>query len=134
MLISSRSQVIGISLAHMSKVALIGSHANPAEGEAMESTLYLNGLPDYATDQELRELCAPYGAVEWAHVATNRLTGQSVGFGFVKMGAPEDARKAVSALDGIEPGRAVVTSIFNPIDQGLHGLVRRKSFIDRLRR
>ena len=55
----------------------------------MGSKIYVGGLPYSTDDAKLGELFAPHGNVESAKVITDKLTGQSRGFGFVEMSAAE---------------------------------------------
>ena len=68
----------------------------------MGSKIYVGGLPYSVTEQELGEMFAAHGSVESARVITDRVTGQSRGFGFVEMATEEDANAAIAALDGTE--------------------------------
>ena len=62
--------------------------------------IYVGNLPFSATDAELRELFAQHGTVESVSIITDRDTGRPRGFGFVTMGSPEEAQKAIDALNG----------------------------------
>jgi RNA recognition motif-containing protein len=64
----------------------------------MASKIYVGGLPFSTTEAQLNELFASHGTVESARVITDRLTGQSRGFGFVEMSTAEEAKKAIGAL------------------------------------
>ncbi len=69
--------------------------------------LYAGNLGYSVNDSTLRDLFAPFGAVESAKVITDRDSGSSKGFGFVEM-ADADAQKAMGALNGREvEGRAI---------------------------
>ena len=66
----------------------------------MASKLYVGGLAYSTTSEGLRTLFAQYGGVESAAVVSDRDTGQSRGFGFVEMSTPDEAKKAISGLNG----------------------------------
>jgi cold-inducible RNA-binding protein len=66
--------------------------------------IYVGNLPWSCSDDELRELFEPFGAVEGARIITDRETGRSRGFGFVQMASAEEAGKAIQALDGQDLG------------------------------
>jgi RNA recognition motif-containing protein len=66
--------------------------------------IYVGNLSYSTTDDQLRDLFAAYGTVASANVVTDRLSGDSRGFGFVEMGSADEARTAVTALDGKELG------------------------------
>jgi len=62
--------------------------------------LYVGNLTFSTTDSDLREMFAPYGAVERVSLVTDRDTGRSRGFGFVEMSSDDEAAAAISALNG----------------------------------
>lgn len=71
--------------------------------------LFVASLSFQATDEDLRELFAPYGEVTDATVVMDRATGRSKGFGFVKMASADEAQAAMEALDGaMVRGRPIV--------------------------
>ena len=63
--------------------------------------LYVGNLSFSTTEQELRELFAPYGAVTDVQVVTDRMSGASRGFGFVTMGNRHEGQAAIAALEGL---------------------------------
>jgi RNA recognition motif-containing protein len=65
--------------------------------------LYVGNLPYSLTEDGLRGLFEPYGAVESARIISDRDTGQSKGFGFVEM-SNADGQKAMEAVNGHEIG------------------------------
>jgi RNA recognition motif-containing protein len=75
----------------------------------MSTKLYVGGLPYSITEQQLLELFAQHGTVASAKVITDKFTGQSRGFGFVEMSTPEEAQKAISALNGTQLGGRSLT-------------------------
>ena len=50
----------------------------------MGSKIYVGGLPYSATESEVEALFAQHGTVQSTQVITDKFTGQSRGFGFVK--------------------------------------------------
>lgn len=70
----------------------------------MGSKLYVGNLPFTTTDADLEEVFGQYGVVESANVITDRETGRSRGFGFVKFENDSDAKTAQTALDGRDMG------------------------------
>ena len=80
--------------------------------------LYVGNLPYTTTDESLREIFEPYGAVESATVVMDRITGKSKGFGFVEM-PDADAQKAIAALNGRQvAGRALKVDSAKPRESG----------------
>ena len=63
--------------------------------------LYVGNLPFTATEDSVRALFAPHGAVEKLSLITDRETGSPRGFGFVEM-ANADAARAMQALNGAD--------------------------------
>jgi RNA recognition motif-containing protein len=66
--------------------------------------LYVGNLPYNTTDESLRELFAPFGAVSSATVIIDNQSGRSRGFGFVQYESREEATEAVTAINGKEVG------------------------------
>jgi RNA recognition motif-containing protein len=81
----------------------------------MGSKLYVGGLPFAATEAQLTTLFAAHGTVESARVIADKFTGQSRGFGFVEMSAPEEAKAAITALNGSQmDGRSITVNEAKP--------------------
>ena len=70
----------------------------------MGKKLYVGNFGFDVDDKALEQLFTPYGTVESANVINDRHTGQSKGFGFVEMSSNEEAKAAISGLDGKEHG------------------------------
>jgi len=66
----------------------------------MAKKLFVGGLSWDTTDDGLRQAFASYGEITEAKVITDRDTGRSRGFGFVTFSQEEDAKKAISQMDG----------------------------------
>ncbi|HJQ36491.1 MAG TPA: RNA-binding protein [Thermoanaerobaculia bacterium] len=62
--------------------------------------LYVGNLSKQVTDAQLNELATPFGTVASASVATERSDGSSKGFGFLEYGNADEARAAITGLDG----------------------------------
>jgi RNA recognition motif-containing protein len=62
--------------------------------------LYVGNLSFSADENELRDLFTPHGTVTDVHVVTDRMSGQSRGFGFVTMGNRNEGQAAINALEG----------------------------------
>lgn len=71
--------------------------------------IYVGNLSYNATDEELRELFAPFGEIVRADVIRDRDTGRSRGFGFVEMATEAEARAAIEGLSGKELDGRVLT-------------------------
>ncbi|NRA34761.1 MAG: RNA-binding protein [Polyangiaceae bacterium] len=68
----------------------------------MSAKLFVGGLSWNTTDIELREAFEGFGALDEAIVITDRDTGKSRGFGFVKFQDPANAQEAVEQMNGSE--------------------------------
>ena len=61
---------------------------------------YVANISFNATEQDIKDLFSEYGEVESVKMITDKYTGQSRGFSFVEMESEDDAKKAISALNG----------------------------------
>jgi len=66
----------------------------------MAKKLFVGGLSWDTKDDGLHEAFAPYGEITEAKVITDRDTGRSRGFGFVTFAQDDDAKTAISKMDG----------------------------------
>ncbi|KGN57946.1 organelle RRM domain-containing protein 2, mitochondrial [Cucumis sativus] len=64
------------------------------------TNLFVSGLSKRTTTEKLHEAFAKFGEVAHARVVTDRVTGYSKGFGFVKYATLEDAAKGIEGMDG----------------------------------
>ena len=62
--------------------------------------IYVANIPFNATEQDIRNLFSEYGEIVSVKIITDTYTGQSRGFGFIEMETENDAKKAISALNG----------------------------------
>ena len=84
----------------------------------MAKRLFVGSLPYSVTDQQLAELFSAAGTVESANVIMDKFSGRSKGFGFVEMSTEEEAKKAVSEVNGKEvDGRAIVVNEARPREE-----------------
>jgi RNA recognition motif-containing protein len=69
-----------------------------------EYGVYIAGLPWRIAWQDLKDMCAEYGAVIYADVATEGgvPNGRSLGWGRVKFSTPGAQQRAINALNGAE--------------------------------
>ncbi len=93
----------------------------------MSKKLYVGNLGYTVTSADLRQLFTPHGTVESAQVIEDRDAGRSKGFGFVEMGSDDEARAAISALNGQVHGeRALTVSEARPREgRSIRGYQRR---------
>jgi RNA recognition motif-containing protein len=62
--------------------------------------IFVGNLDFGATEESIRSLFAPYGAIEKVSLVTDRDTGRSRGFAFVEMTNSAEADRAIEALNG----------------------------------
>ncbi len=75
----------------------------------MSNKLYVGNLSFDTTENELQDLFAAAGAVQEVILIQDRITGRSKGFGFVTMANAEDAKKAISQINGKHIGGRALT-------------------------
>lgn len=81
----------------------------------MAKRLFVGSLPYETTDAQLEELFSQAGKVESVKVIIDRYSGKGKGFGFVEMATEEDAKKAISTLNGHNlGGRTIVVNEARP--------------------
>jgi cold-inducible RNA-binding protein len=66
--------------------------------------IFVGNLDFGATEDSIRSLFQPYGAIERVNLVTDRDTGRSRGFAFVEMTDPGEADRAIEALNGTDLG------------------------------
>ena len=80
--------------------------------------IYLGNLAFTVTEQDVRELFAPYGVVDRINLITDRETGRPRGFGFVEMADDKAAQAAIAALHGQDlAGRALTVNAARPREE-----------------
>lgn len=88
----------------------------------MTTKLFVGKLSFDTTDDSLRTLFEQYGTVTSAHIAFDRLTNRSRGFGFIEMTDQLAAQTAIDVLDGKEfEGRTIVVNIAKPREERPQG-------------
>jgi RNA recognition motif-containing protein len=74
----------------------------------MGKKLYVGNLSYGTYEDGLRSAFQSFGTVVSAKIITDRDSGQSKGFGFVEMGSDDEARAAITGMNGRElDGRAL---------------------------
>ena len=66
----------------------------------MNNKLFVGNLSFNTTENDLQEAFAAHGTVTETNLMMDRMTGRSRGFAFVTMSTPEEAQKAISAMNG----------------------------------
>jgi cold-inducible RNA-binding protein len=70
------------------------------EGFPMSVRIYVGNLPLTATEDQLHQVFAAYGALSEVTIIRDRDSGQNKGFGFVQMADDAAARTAIAELNG----------------------------------
>ena len=84
--------------------------------------LYVGNLSFQTTEQDLNALFSKYGTVSETNLIMDRETNRPRGFGFVTMSTPEEANKAVEAMNGKTiDGRALTVNIARPREERAPG-------------
>ncbi len=84
----------------------------------MSAKLFVGNLSFNLTENDLQDAFAAHGTVIEANLMMDRATGRPRGFGFVTMSTPEEAQKAIEAMNGKElGGRALTVNIARPREE-----------------
>ncbi|HMP84904.1 MAG TPA: RNA-binding protein, partial [Verrucomicrobiota bacterium] len=81
----------------------------------MSTKLFVGNLSYNTTENSLHDAFSAHGTVVEANLMVDRMSGRPRGFGFVTMGSPEEAQKAIEAMNGAQlDGRALTVNIARP--------------------
>jgi|SRR6185503_10251155 len=84
----------------------------------MAKKLYVGGLSYKTTKEELAEAFGQVGTVSSATIISDRMTGESKGFGFVEMDTDEAALAAIEMWNGKElDGRSLTVNEARPMEE-----------------
>jgi RNA recognition motif-containing protein len=84
----------------------------------MNNKLFVGNLSFNTTENDLQDAFAAHGTVVEANLMVDRMSGRPRGFGFVTMSTPEEAQKAIEAMNGREvDGRAITVNIARPREE-----------------
>jgi RNA recognition motif-containing protein len=84
----------------------------------MSEKLFVGNLSFKTTENDLQDAFAAHGTVVEANLMMDRVTGRPRGFAFVTMSSPEEAQKAIEALNGKEmDGRALTVNVARPREE-----------------
>nr|XP_033341358.1 ELAV-like protein 1 isoform X9 [Megalopta genalis] len=99
-----------------------GSTLGQAPQEESKTNLIVNYLPQSMTQDEIRSLFSSIGEVESCKLIRDKLTGQSLGYGFVNYHRPEDAEKAINTLNGLRlQNKTIKVSYARPSSEAIKG-------------
>ena len=81
----------------------------------MSTKLFVGNLSFNTTENDLQDAFAAHGTVVETNLMMDRTTGRPRGFGFITMSSPEEAEKAIQAMNGAQvDGRALTVNIARP--------------------
>ena len=84
----------------------------------MSNKLFVGNLSFDTTENDLQDAFAAHGTVVETNLMMDRTTGRPRGFGFVTMSSPEEAQKAIAALNGSQlGGRALTVNVAKPREE-----------------
>ena len=84
----------------------------------MSTKLFVGNLSFNTTENDLQEAFAAHGSVVESNLMMDRRTGRSRGFAFVTYSTPEEAQKAIEAMNGAQiDGRALTVNIARPKEE-----------------
>jgi len=66
----------------------------------MSNKIYVGNLSFNVQESGLQSVFEQFGTVSSCKIITDRDTGRSKGFAFVEMGTSDEAKEAISSLDG----------------------------------
>jgi cold-inducible RNA-binding protein len=88
----------------------------------MNTKLFVGNLSFNTTENDLQDAFAAHGTVTEANMMMDRATGRPRGFGFITMATPEEAQKAIDALNGSQlDGRALTVNEAKPREENRTG-------------
>lgn len=88
----------------------------------MATKIYVGNMSFDTTEEQLKEAFAAIGQVDSVSLITDRYSGRSKGFAFIEMANDEEAKTAISQLDGKEVGgRTLKVSEARPREERSQG-------------
>jgi len=88
----------------------------------MSTKLFVGNLSFNTTENDLQDAFAAHGSVTEANLMVDRATGRPRGFAFVTMSSPEEAQKAIAALNGADlDGRSLTVNEARPREERAGG-------------
>ena len=84
----------------------------------MSNKLFVGNLSFNTTENDLQDAFAAHGTVLETNLMMDRMSGRPRGFAFVTMSTPEEAQKAIAALNGAQvDGRALTVNVARPREE-----------------
>ncbi|CAD7089915.1 unnamed protein product [Hermetia illucens] len=90
--------------------------------EDAKTNLIVNYLPQTMTQEEVKSLFSSIGELESCKLIRDKVTGQSLGYGFVNYQRSEDADKAVHTFNGLRlQNKTIKVSFARPSSDAIKG-------------
>jgi cold-inducible RNA-binding protein len=84
----------------------------------MNTKLFVGNLSFNTTENDLQDAFSAHGTVTETNLMMDRATGRPRGFAFITMGTPEEAQKAIEALNGSTlDGRSLTVNEAKPREE-----------------
>jgi RNA recognition motif-containing protein len=84
----------------------------------MSTKLFVGNLSFNTTENDLHDAFAAHGTVVEANLMVDRVSSRPRGFGFVTMSTPEEAQKAIAAMNGASlDGRNLTVNLARPKEE-----------------
>jgi cold-inducible RNA-binding protein len=84
----------------------------------MSNKLFVGNLSFNTTENDLQDAFAAHGTVLETNLMVDKMSGRPRGFAFVTMSTPEEAQKAIEAMNGASiDGRALTVNIARPREE-----------------
>ena len=84
----------------------------------MSTKLFVGNLSFNTTENDLQDAFSAHGVVAEVNLMMDRTSGRSRGFAFVTMSTPEEAQKAIEAMNGANlHDRALTVNVARPREE-----------------
>ena len=84
----------------------------------MNTKLFVGNISFNTTENDLQDAFSAHGTVTEANLMVDRMSGRPRGFGFVTMSTPEEAQKAIQAMNGASlDGRNLTVNLARPREE-----------------
>ncbi|VDM95825.1 unnamed protein product [Thelazia callipaeda] len=92
------------------------------DNDTRATNLIINYLPQNMTQEEVRVLFSTLGEIGSCKLVRDKVSGQSLGYGFVNYVRQEDAYKAVTSLNGLRlQNKTIKVSFARPSSESIKG-------------
>ncbi|CAM6054124.1 unnamed protein product [Sphagnum tenellum] len=100
----------------------VGGGSQHSDDDGSKTNLIVNYLPQTMTQEEIRSLFSSIGEVESCKLIRDKVTGQSLGYGFVNYQSIDDATKAIQTLNGLRlQNKTIKVSYARPSSEAIKG-------------